>query len=71
MYKLSDLNPTMRPTEFTVEDVDRLITAYKFLMEKHPELTLYNYNSSRHLLPLSNTKDVVVQEYTELEETSI
>lgn len=72
MYKLSDLDPTMRPTQFTVEDVDRLTTAYKYLMEKHPEISLYNYNSSRHLLSLSNTKDIVVQECTELlEETSI
>ncbi|XP_012223187.1 mitochondrial dimethyladenosine transferase 1 [Linepithema humile] len=74
MYKLSDLDPTMRPTQFTVEDVDRLTTAYKYLTEKHPEINLYNYRSSRHLLPLSNTTDVVIQECTELDllkETSI
>lgn len=72
MYKLSDLEPTLRPTQLTVHDIDRLATAYKYLVEKHPEIGRYEYRASRHLLPLSNTKDVVVQDYTEVpEEMSI
>jgi len=72
MYKLADLDPTLRPMQLTVTDIDRLATAYKYLVEKHPELKLYNYRASRHLLPLTNTKDVVVQDCAEmLEETSI
>ncbi|XP_072753675.1 mitochondrial transcription factor B1 [Anoplolepis gracilipes] len=68
MYKLSDLDPTLRPTQLTVSDIDRLTTAYKYLVEKHPEIGLYEYRASRHLLPLSNTKDVVVEDYTEMSE---
>lgn len=72
MYKLADLDPTLRPTQLTVEDIDRLGTAYKYLLEKHPELELYRHGTSRHILPLKNTKNVVVEECTEmLEETSI
>jgi hypothetical protein len=73
MYKLADLEPTLRPTQITVEEVDRLATAYKYLLEKHPELELFEYRTSRRLLPLSNTKDIVVEDYIEtemLEETS-
>ncbi|KAG5320467.1 TFB1M transferase, partial [Pseudoatta argentina] len=65
MYKLADLEPTLRPTQLTIEDINKLATAYKYLLEKHPELKLYNYRSSRHLLPLSNTKDIVVQDCAE------
>ncbi|XP_032672351.1 mitochondrial dimethyladenosine transferase 1 [Odontomachus brunneus] len=65
MYKLSDLEPTMRPTQLSVGDIDRLATAYKYLLEKHPELKMYNYRSSRHVVPVCNTKNVVVEDYTE------
>lgn len=68
MCKLADLDPTLRPMQLTVMDVDRLATAYKYLLEKHPELELYKYRSSRHLLPLTNTKDVDVQDYPEMVE---
>lgn len=73
MYKLADLDPTLRPTQLTVADIDRLATAYKYLVEKQPELKLYNYRTSRHLLPLKYTKNIVVEDYTgdTLEETSI
>ncbi|EFN89152.1 Dimethyladenosine transferase 1, mitochondrial [Harpegnathos saltator] len=62
MYKLSDLDPTIRPTQLTVNDIDRLATAYKYLLEKHPELEMYNYRASRHLLPQFNTQNVVVED---------
>ncbi|XP_024869210.1 mitochondrial dimethyladenosine transferase 1-like [Temnothorax curvispinosus] len=66
MYKLADLEPTLRPTQLTVADIDRLATAFKYLVEKQPELGLYNYRASRHLLPLKNTRDIVVQNYEEM-----
>lgn len=68
MYKLSDLDPMLKPTQLTVDDIDRLTTAYKYLVEKHPEIALYEYRASRHLLTLSNTKDVEVQDYMEVPE---
>lgn len=68
MYKLSDLDPTLRPTQLTVDDIDRLTSAYKYLMEKHPEIALYEYRASRHLLPLNNTQNVEVQDYMEMSE---
>jgi len=72
MYKLADLDPTLKSTQLVIEDIDRLATAYKYLVEKHPELELYKYRTSRHLLPMTNTKNVVVQDCTEemLEEMS-
>ncbi|XP_011882657.1 PREDICTED: dimethyladenosine transferase 1, mitochondrial [Vollenhovia emeryi] len=68
MYKLADLEPTVRPTQLTIADIDRLATAYKYLIEKHPELELYKYRTSRHLLPLTNTQNVVVQDCAEMPE---
>ncbi|KAL6267470.1 hypothetical protein P5V15_000546 [Pogonomyrmex californicus] len=70
MFKLADLDPTIRAMQLTVTDIDRLASAYKYLLEKHPELELYNYRASKHLLPLKNTKDVVVEDYTEMMEES-
>ncbi|XP_012056513.1 PREDICTED: dimethyladenosine transferase 1, mitochondrial [Atta cephalotes] len=70
-YKLADLEPTLRPTQLTIEDINKLATAYKYLLEKHPELKLYNYRTSRHLLPLSNTKDIIVQDCAEILEENI
>ncbi|EFN70777.1 Dimethyladenosine transferase 1, mitochondrial [Camponotus floridanus] len=72
MYKLSDLDPKLRAFQLTVHDIDRLATAYKYLVEKHPEIGLYEYHASRHLLPLSNTRDIVIEDYVETpEEMSI
>lgn len=71
MYKLADLDPTLRSWQLTVEDIDKLATAYKYLEEKHPELEFFEYRTSRHLLPLKYTKDVVVQDCAEIEEMRI
>lgn len=68
MYKLSDLDPKLRAFQLTVHDIDRLATAYKYLVEKHPEIGLYEYRASRHLLPSSNTRDIVVEDYVEMPE---
>lgn len=68
MYKLSDLDPKLRAFQLTVHDIDRLATAYKYLVEKHPEIGLYEYQASRHLLPLSNTRDIVVEDYVKMPE---
>ncbi|CAK9800695.1 Dimethyladenosine transferase 1, mitochondrial [Anthophora plagiata] len=66
MYKLSDLKPTTRPMQLTVEDIDKLVSAYKYLMEKHPHIEFYEYRASRRILSLSRTKHVDVVECTEL-----
>lgn len=72
MYKLSDVDLKLRPFQLTIHDIDRLATAYKYLVEKHPEIGLYEYRASRHLLPLSQTKSIVVEDYMEMpEEMSI
>ncbi|XP_031841959.1 mitochondrial transcription factor B1 [Nomia melanderi] len=62
MYKLADLNPKIRPMQLTVEEIDRLVSAYKYLLEKHPELKLYEYRASRRILGLSKIKDVELME---------
>ncbi|KAH0946979.1 hypothetical protein HN011_004531 [Eciton burchellii] len=68
MYKLTDLDPMKRPMQFTVEDVDKMVTAYKYLVEKHPEIALYDYRASRHLLPLSKSRDISLEDCTEISE---
>ncbi|XP_020291714.1 dimethyladenosine transferase 1, mitochondrial [Pseudomyrmex gracilis] len=71
MFKLSHLEPTIRPFQLTVDEIDRLASAYKYLLEKHPELELYDYRASRRVLHSSNTRNVVVEDYAETEEASI
>lgn len=65
MYKLSDLDPQTRPMQLTVEDIDKLVSAYKYLLEKHPEISFYEYRASRRIVSLSNTKDIEVVECTD------
>ncbi|KOC69227.1 Dimethyladenosine transferase 1, mitochondrial [Habropoda laboriosa] len=66
MYKLSDLNPETRPIELTVENIDKLVSAYKYLLEKHPHIGLYEYRASRRIVSLSHAKHIEVAECTEL-----
>lgn len=65
MFKLSDLDPEMRPMQFSVEDVDKLCSAYKYLVEQHPGLDKYNYRASRKVLSKNQTTHVNI---TDLEE---
>lgn len=62
MYKLADLNPQTRPVELTIEDIDNLITAYKYLLEKHPDIEFYDYRASRRIVSLSYSKDIEIVE---------
>ncbi|XP_063978091.1 dimethyladenosine transferase 1, mitochondrial [Diachasmimorpha longicaudata] len=66
MFKLSDLDPTTRPIELTVEDMHRLASAYKYLLEKHPEIQGYHYRDSRRVLPKSHTKEVSVEDLDDI-----
>ncbi|XP_078048761.1 mitochondrial transcription factor B1 isoform X1 [Augochlora pura] len=65
MYKLTDIDPRKRPMFLTVEDVDKLVSAYKYLMEKHPEVGLYEYRASRKVA-FNKIKSVTVEECTDL-----
>lgn len=62
MYKLTDLNPQTRPVELTVEDIDNLVSAYKYLLEKHPDIEFYDYRASRRIVSLSYSKDIEIVE---------
>lgn len=63
MFKLVDLDPTIKPYELTVEDMSRLCTAYKYILKNHPEINSYNFRASRKLLPPSQTINVRIQSY--------
>ncbi|KAK2576800.1 hypothetical protein KPH14_005436 [Odynerus spinipes] len=64
-YKLADLDPTTRPTQLTIDDINRIATAYKYLTEKHPEIASFEYRSSHRILPLKYTKIVSISDYVE------
>lgn len=51
--------------QLTVEDIDKLVSAYKYLLEKHPEISFYEYRASRRIVSLSDTKDIEVVECTD------
>lgn len=61
MFRLCDLQPDIISTELSVEDIDKLCTAYKYLCDKHPEIINYNYRASRKLLSTKMIKDVHVE----------
>ncbi|XP_017761887.1 PREDICTED: dimethyladenosine transferase 1, mitochondrial [Eufriesea mexicana] len=65
MFKLSDLNPEIRPVQLTVEDIDKLTSAYKYLLEKHPDIEFYEYRTSRRIVSLSYAKNIEVIECTD------
>ncbi|XP_012261479.2 dimethyladenosine transferase 1, mitochondrial [Athalia rosae] len=62
MSKLADIDPTTRPFQLTVQEINRLCTAYKYLCEKHPNIEDYNYRASKRVLPPRYTHDIQVQE---------
>ncbi|XP_076751800.1 mitochondrial transcription factor B1 [Xylocopa sonorina] len=66
MFKLSDLNPHRRPVELTVEDIDKLVSAYKYLLELHPDVGMYEYRASRRIVSLRKLKDLEVIELEDL-----
>lgn len=65
MFKLSDLDPTMRPVQFSVEDVDKLCTAYKYLTENNPGLENYNYRASRKVLGKNQAVGIQISDYND------
>lgn len=62
IYKLSDLNPQTRPVELTIENINNLISAYKYLLEKHPDIKLYDYRTSRRIVSLSDSRNLEIVE---------
>ncbi|XP_017887786.1 dimethyladenosine transferase 1, mitochondrial [Ceratina calcarata] len=66
MYKLSDLDPHLRPVQLTVEDVDKLVSAYKYLLEKHPDIEFYDYRSSRRIISQRHAKNIEIVDCTDL-----
>ncbi|XP_069669219.1 dimethyladenosine transferase 1, mitochondrial [Periplaneta americana] len=47
MYKLADLDPTIRPYQLTVEEFGRLCYAYCTICDRDPRLYRYNSRASR------------------------
>ncbi|KAK0086076.1 hypothetical protein PV325_003901 [Microctonus aethiopoides] len=67
MFKLADLDPKMRPMQFEVEDIDRLCTAYKYLVDKHPGIEEYDYRGSRKVMAKRHTKHIRISEVEDSE----
>lgn len=67
MFKLADLDPKMRPMQFEIEDIDRLCTAYKYLIDKHPGIEEYDYRDSRKVIAKCHTKHIRISEIEDSE----
>ncbi|KAL2730239.1 hypothetical protein V1477_016050 [Vespula maculifrons] len=65
VYKLSDLDPTLKPTQLTVEDIDKITTAYKYVIEKHPEISMYDHRASHRIINKKYTQLISVDEIIE------
>lgn len=68
MCKISDVDPQARPYELSVEDVHRLCSAYKYLLEKHPEIRGYEYRASKKIISRKYLRSVEVAEMDEMDE---
>lgn len=62
MFEMANLPPTIRPMQLQVKDIDKLATAYKFLLDKYPELRLYEYRTSRRILQGLSYKHLQIEE---------
>lgn len=65
MFKLTSINPEAKPYHLSVEEVDRLVTAYTYLVEKYPEVIDYEYRASRKLLPSRAISEISITENVE------
>ncbi|XP_035725975.1 mitochondrial dimethyladenosine transferase 1-like [Vespa mandarinia] len=65
VYKLTDLDPMIIPTKLTVEDIDKITTAYKYIIEKHPEISSYDHRASHRILNKKYTEILSVNDIIE------
>ncbi|OXU22934.1 hypothetical protein TSAR_006661 [Trichomalopsis sarcophagae] len=65
MFKLAKINPEIRSFQLTVEEINRLVSAYKYLCEKHPEIESYDYRASKKIVSKKLTKSISVQDFAE------
>ncbi|XP_066588671.1 dimethyladenosine transferase 1, mitochondrial isoform X2 [Prorops nasuta] len=63
LCKIADIDPTLKPTQLSVSDVDKIATAYEFLLQKHTELQTYDYRASRRLLHDKYLDEVTISDY--------
>lgn len=61
MFRLCDLDPQVKSIHHSVEEIDRLCTAYKYICEKHPEIVNYNFRGSNKILPATMTRNLKVE----------
>jgi hypothetical protein len=65
MLKLADVDPKTQAFNLTIEDINRLASAYKYLCEKHQAVVTYDHRASRKILSKKLTKLVSVNNYME------
>ncbi|XP_011496010.1 PREDICTED: dimethyladenosine transferase 1, mitochondrial [Ceratosolen solmsi marchali] len=65
MFKLADVDPKTPAFNLTVEDINRLASAYKYLCIKHQKLITYDYRACRKILSKKLTKLVSVTNHME------
>ncbi|CAB0033609.1 unnamed protein product [Trichogramma brassicae] len=65
LLDMANVNPNVKATYLSVEDINRITTAYKSLCEKYPEIVGYNYRASRRVITKKDTKSVYIQDYDE------
>lgn len=65
MFDKANVYDKYRAFELTIEDIDKLVTAYKELHDELPDVRTYDYQASRKVLHPSNTKFVQVEDYDE------
>ncbi|XP_043284253.1 dimethyladenosine transferase 1, mitochondrial [Venturia canescens] len=75
MFKIADVDPQARPYELSVEDIHRLCSSYKYLREKHPSISDYEYRASKKIMSRKYLQNVEVVEFDdyaddELEESN-
>lgn len=63
--KLADLDPMKRPMHLTITEINKIASAYKYLIEKNPEIASYVYRSSQRILQPKYTKIMSVSDYIE------
>lgn len=79
MLKLAEIESTRRAFELTVDEVDRLGHAYLYIVEKHPEIGLYEYEKCNKItfctqssqMDISDDIDDIPDEPEEMEDMDL
>lgn len=60
MFEFTEVNPDVKPTKLTNEDIGRLCHIYSYICKEHPYIVDYNYRSREMKEVIRHSRDLEV-----------